>query len=104
MPQEKKESLLQEFKGKDVCIITADGRNIVGKLKGYDQVQNLIISNANERIFSETEGVDIQPLGLVILKGGDVVVVGELDADLDNNRDLEKIRAPPLKAVVHTAF
>ena len=60
---------LNELVEKQVNVITTDGRNIVGILKGYDQVQNLILNESMERVFSETTGVIQQPLGLYIIRG-----------------------------------
>ena len=60
---------LNELIEKQVNVITTDGRNIVGILKGYDQVQNLILCESHERVFSEQSGVIQQPLGLYIIRG-----------------------------------
>lgn len=35
-----------------VAIITNDGRNIVGLLRGYDQATNLILDECHERVYS----------------------------------------------------
>lgn len=60
---------LNELMEKCVNVITTDGRNIVGILKGFDQVQNLILGESHERVFSDTTGVIQQPLGLYIIRG-----------------------------------
>lgn len=43
---------------KPVSIITNDGRNIVGTLKGLDQKLNIILEECHERIFSKEAGVE----------------------------------------------
>ncbi|PKI63308.1 hypothetical protein CRG98_016299 [Punica granatum] len=59
-----------------ISVITNDGRNIV-------------------------EGVQQLVLGLYIIRGDNISVVGELDEELDSSLDLSKLRAHPLKPVVH---
>jgi U6 snRNA-associated Sm-like protein LSm8 len=60
---------LQEWVDKMVSVITSDGRNIIGVLKGFDQVQNVILEQSHERIFSEDRGVVQNVLGLYIIRG-----------------------------------
>jgi U6 snRNA-associated Sm-like protein LSm8 len=62
-------SSLQDLVERVVSIVTCDGRNIVGTLKGYDQVQNLILAESHERVFSEDAGIEQQVLGLYIIRG-----------------------------------
>jgi hypothetical protein len=40
-----------------------------GTLKGYDQTTNVILTNAQERVFSLNDGVVVVPLGLYIIRG-----------------------------------
>jgi U6 snRNA-associated Sm-like protein LSm8 len=35
-----------------VSVITNDGRNIVGTLRGYDQTTNMIMEDCHERVYS----------------------------------------------------
>ena len=62
-------STLQELIEKMVSIITNDGRNIIGILKGYDQALNVVLEQSHERIFSPNEGVAQNVLGLYIIRG-----------------------------------
>ncbi|XP_072969105.1 sm-like protein LSM8 isoform X1 [Typha angustifolia] len=84
-----------------ISIITNDGRNIVGVLKGFDQATNIILDESHERVYSTKEGVQQLVLGLYIIRGDNISVVGELDEELDANLDLSKLRAHPLKPVIH---
>ncbi|XP_057839139.1 sm-like protein LSM8 isoform X1 [Cryptomeria japonica] len=84
-----------------ISVITNDGRNIVGILRGFDQATNLILDESHERVYSTTAGVEQLVLGLYIIRGDNISVVGELDEELDSNLDLSKLRAHPLKPVVH---
>ncbi|GMI34968.1 hypothetical protein TeGR_g10333 [Tetraparma gracilis] len=92
---------LKEMTGKVVSIICADGKSIVGKLSGHDPLQNLILSDAHERVYSPDEPVAREPLGLYVVRGDNLVLVGELDEEEDGKRDFEGIRAEPMKAVDH---
>ncbi|CAH8432361.1 unnamed protein product [Schistosoma guineensis] len=94
-------SELEAYVGRMVNVITSDGRTIVGTLKGFDNVVNLVIKDSHERVFSPTEGVEQVPLGLFIIRGQNVAVVGELDEDLDRRIDFSQLRAEPLNPVVH---
>ncbi|KAF0396452.1 U6 snRNA-associated Sm-like protein LSm8 [Gigaspora margarita] len=79
-----------------VEVITSDGRVIVGTFKGFDQTTNVILSSCHERVFSETEGVETLPLGLYIIRGDNIVLIGEIDLERDASVDLTEIRAAPI--------
>ncbi|EGG14070.1 LSM domain-containing protein [Cavenderia fasciculata] len=76
-------SLLEQFFKKQVLVLTADGRNIVGTLIGLDQTTNIILEKCHERIYSPDEGVTKYNLGIHLIKGDDVAVIGEIDQELD---------------------
>lgn len=84
-----------------ISVITCDGRNIVGFLRGFDQTCNLILEDCHERIYSTTAGVDQVPLGLYIIRGDNVAIVGEVDEEKDLAIDHATVKAEPLKPVVH---
>ncbi|GCB68091.1 hypothetical protein scyTo_0005248 [Scyliorhinus torazame] len=87
--------------GGTVAVVTADGRMIVGTLKGFDQTINLILDESHERVFSSQQGVEQVVLGLYIVRGDNVAVIGEIDEETDSALDLGNIRAEPLNSVVH---
>ncbi|XP_019103252.1 sm-like protein LSM8 isoform X2 [Beta vulgaris subsp. vulgaris] len=84
-----------------ISVITNDGRNIVGILKGFDQATNIILDESHERVFSTKEGVQQIVLGLYIIRGDNIGVIGELDEDLDAHIELPQLRGHPLKPVIH---
>ncbi|KAH9503748.1 U4/U6-U5 snRNP complex subunit lsm8 [Bulinus truncatus] len=94
-------SALENYVNKMVEIVTADGRVIVGTLKGFDQTINLILDESHERVYSTGQGVEQVILGLYIVRGDNVAVIGEVDDDTDNGLDFESIRAEPLSAITH---
>ena len=50
-------SYLYSLVDKEVCIITGDGSNICGVLKGCDRATNVILSNAHERKYFESKWI-----------------------------------------------
>jgi len=50
--------MLEGYVDKVVQVITNDGRNIVGLLKGFDQTTNVILDECHERVFSSSAGVE----------------------------------------------
>ena len=69
---------LEGYVNRLVSVITADGRNFVGTLKGFDQVINLILEDTHERVFSPNAGVEQVVLGLHIVRGDNIAVIGSL--------------------------
>ncbi|XP_028069139.1 sm-like protein LSM8 isoform X2 [Camellia sinensis] len=85
---------LESLVDQTISVITNDGRNIVGVLKGFDQATNIILDESHERVQQLV-------LGLYIIRGDNISIVGELDEELDANLELSKLRAHPLKPVIH---
>lgn len=48
---------------------------------GNDQVQNLILNEAKERVYTDDTPVEIVDLGLYVIRGDNVCMIGEFDAD-----------------------
>jgi U6 snRNA-associated Sm-like protein LSm8 len=90
---------LESFMDKVISVITGDGRNIVGMMKGFDQTINVVLEDSHERVYSESAGVAQIPLGLYILRGDNIAVIGEIDPDLDRRLDLDKVLAAPLPPI-----
>jgi U6 snRNA-associated Sm-like protein LSm8 len=89
---------LDAFVNHTVSIITSDGRNFIGTLKGFDQTINVIIDESHERVYSTTSGVEQVMLGLHIIRGDNVAIVGLIDDELDNRLNLANIKAEPLNS------
>ncbi len=56
-----------------VSVLSNDGRILVGNLKGCDNLTNIILTAAVERIFGE-DGVETVELGLYIIRGDSMYV------------------------------
>jgi len=94
-------SALESYVNRVVSIITADGRNFVGTMKGFDQTINIILDDSHERVYSVTSGVEQVTLGLHIIRGDNIAVIGELDEDVDARLDMAALKAEQLNAIVH---
>jgi len=92
-------SSLQGYVDHRVLLILQDGRTIVGVLAGFDQRADVVLADATERIYSTEEGVEEVPLGLYLVKGDQVMLIGELDEALDKSVDLGNIRADPVAPI-----
>ena len=87
-----------------VCVITCDGRSIVGILAGYDQLQNVILKGASERVYSEDSDPEIVPLGLYVIRGDNVAIISDRDEEKEASVKLSEVRAEPLKIVLRQNF
>ncbi|KAG5879507.1 hypothetical protein JTB14_004732 [Gonioctena quinquepunctata] len=92
---------LDSFVNHTVSIITSDGRNFIGTLKGFDQTINIILDESHERVYSTTTGIEQVMLGLHIIRGDNVALIGQIDEEIDNRLNLANIKAEPLNPVVH---
>ncbi|CAH1721822.1 unnamed protein product [Macrosiphum euphorbiae] len=91
---------LESYVNHTVSIITSDGRNFVGTLKGFDQTINIILDDSHERVYSPNQGVEQIILGLHLIRGDNVAIIGEVDETMDSSIDLSAIRAEPIGSVV----
>ena len=90
---------LRSLVDEEVCIITGDGSNICGRLKGCDRATNVILSDAHERIYSKSKGVVKNELGLYIIRGDNVSVVGRIDKELENQIDYNTLNGEKIKPI-----
>eukprot|EP00388_Colpodella_angusta_P014289 GDKJ01035729.1.p1 GENE.GDKJ01035729.1~~GDKJ01035729.1.p1 ORF type:complete len:104 (-),score=8.17 GDKJ01035729.1:104-391(-) len=86
---------------KKVSVVCADGRILLGTLQGIDQYVNLIVNECEERRFS-LDGVTSLSMGLQIIRGENVVCVGEVDVITDKSIDFSTIKVNPLKPIKHS--
>lgn len=74
---------------------------MVGIMEGFDQLTNVILSHSHERIFSRERGVQINQLGLYMIRGDNVAICGPIEESLDGEVDWEAVRVAPLSPVIH---
>lgn len=81
----RKETVLDlaKFVDKGVCVKLSGGRQVMGTLKGYDQLVNLVLDEAVE---CERDPEDplktsdqTRPLGLIVCRGTAVMLVSPTD-------------------------
>ncbi|THH06011.1 hypothetical protein EW145_g4383 [Phellinidium pouzarii] len=92
-------SSLQGYIDRQVLLVLQDGRTIVGILLGFDQRSDIVLSESKERIYSIDEGVEEVPLGLYLVKGDQILLIGEIDEALDKAVDLNTVRAEPIAPI-----
>ncbi|KAF2862722.1 Sm-like ribonucleoprotein [Piedraia hortae CBS 480.64] len=95
---------LSSYMNKKVCIITVDGRTLVGTLVACDQVTNVVLNDTVERIVrpaDDEEESSEQPHGLYLVRGDNVVVCGLVDEDIDTKIDWTKVRGEAIGSTKH---
>lgn len=91
-------STLSEWTSKSVTVLTCDGRLITGTLKGYDQLQNLILSSSVEKVYSVDAPVEKVELGLFVVRGDNVAVIADCSSG-EGEEEEEDVRAEPIKEI-----
>lgn len=72
-----------------ICVLR-DGKKLIGYLKSFDQFGNLILQDTVERIYTDIVYADISR-GIFIIRGDNIVYLGELGADSESNMKLKKV-------------
>ncbi|KAK3987401.1 hypothetical protein QBC44DRAFT_400232 [Cladorrhinum sp. PSN332] len=95
---------LNSYVNKKVCIITTDGRNLVGTLTAHDNTTNLVLSNTVERVIrspEEGEPSTEVPLGLYLIRGENVCLVGLVDEALDDSINWTEVKGAVIGTTKH---
>ncbi|GFZ44668.1 U6 snRNA-associated Sm-like protein LSm7 [Saitozyma sp. JCM 24511] len=84
--KKKRESILNlaQYVDKSVRVKFMGGREVTGTLKGYDQLLNLVMDDVVEEY--ENNAMPPRNLGLVVLRGPNVVLISPTDgsAEIEN--------------------
>ncbi|PWZ01521.1 U6 snRNA-associated Sm-like protein LSm7 [Testicularia cyperi] len=79
----KKEAILDlsKYIDKEIRVKFAGGREVVGTLKGFDQLMNLVMDQVNESLRDQDGNLTgkTRPLGLVVLRGTALTVINPAD-------------------------
>ncbi|KAK9353770.1 hypothetical protein V1505DRAFT_363429 [Lipomyces doorenjongii] len=75
---------------KKLLVVLRDGRKLIGILRSFDQYANLVLQDTIERIIVESMYSDIQR-GVYIVRGENVVLVGEIDPEKENSIPLREV-------------
>ncbi|CAA3020276.1 sm LSM1B [Olea europaea subsp. europaea] len=68
---------LASYLDRKLLVLLRDGRKLLGTLRSFDQFANAVLEGACERVIVGDLYCDI-PLGLYIIRGENVVLIGEL--------------------------
>ena len=90
-------ALVEEL-DKRLLVQLRDGRKIIGFLRSFDQFANLVLESAVERIIVGTLYCEV-PLGLYVVRGENVVLLGELDEARDPPALLQRVSEADIKQV-----
>mmetsp|Transcript_49554 Transcript_49554/g.140354 ORF Transcript_49554/g.140354 Transcript_49554/m.140354 type:complete len:140 (-) Transcript_49554:107-526(-) len=92
-------SLVEQL-DKRLLVVLRDGRHLVGVMRSFDQFSNMVLEDTHERHVSGGLKHEL-PLGLYIVRGDNVVLLGEIDAEKEaasglQDADLEDVREAAL--------
>ncbi|KAK4457610.1 hypothetical protein QBC42DRAFT_278680 [Cladorrhinum samala] len=101
---------LNSYVEKKVCIITTDGRSLVGTLAAHDNTTNLVLTNTVERVIRQPDGegggdagepsAEV-PLGLYLIRGENVCLVGLVDEALDDSINWTEVKGAVIGTTKH---
>ncbi|KAJ4147410.1 hypothetical protein LMH87_001931 [Akanthomyces muscarius] len=77
----KKENILDltKYMDKQITVKFNGGREVMGTLKGYDALMNLVLDDVQETVRDEEGNESTRPLGLVVARGTLLVLVSPVD-------------------------
>ncbi|KAL8997500.1 MAG: hypothetical protein Q9188_006314 [Gyalolechia gomerana] len=77
----KKENILDltKYMDKEITVKFNGGREVVGTLKGYDQLMNLVLDDVKETLRDDEGNETTRPLGLIVARGTLLVLISPLD-------------------------
>ena len=75
---------------KKLMVFLRDGRKFIGILRSFDQFANLVLQDTVERIYVDQSYGDIER-GVFLIRGENVVLLGEIDLDIEDDINLRQI-------------
>ncbi|KAL1305095.1 hypothetical protein AAFC00_002028 [Neodothiora populina] len=88
---------LLDLTDKKLVISLRDGRKMIGVLRSWDQFGNLVLQDTVERLFAQNLYADVTR-GLFLVRGENVLLLGEIDLDKDDQVP-EPYQLAPLEQV-----
>ncbi|CAO2824694.1 sm-like protein LSM1B [Amaranthus tricolor] len=74
---------LASYLDRKILVLLRDGRKLLGTLCSFDQFANAVLEGSCERVIVGDLYCDI-PLGLYVIRGENVVLIGELDSEKED--------------------
>ncbi|KAI9783366.1 MAG: Sm-like protein lsm7 [Geoglossum umbratile] len=77
----KKENILDltRYMDKEIGVKFNGGREVIGTLKGFDQLMNLVLDDVRELTRDDEGNESSRPLGLVVARGTLLVLISPVD-------------------------
>ncbi|KAI5822702.1 hypothetical protein K523DRAFT_326050 [Schizophyllum commune Tattone D] len=79
-----------------MLVVLRDGRKLVGVLRSYDQFANLVLEDTWEKIYHTNLWAE-KHVGLFLIRGENVVLMGEIDLDREDDVPLRQVPYPALE-------
>ncbi|EPQ60782.1 Sm-like ribonucleo protein [Gloeophyllum trabeum ATCC 11539] len=73
-----------------MMVVLRDGRKLIGVLRSYDQFANLVLEDTVERIYHADVFAE-RWQGLYLIRGENVVLLGEIDLDQEDDVPLRQV-------------
>ncbi|RMZ74858.1 hypothetical protein DV737_g5673, partial [Chaetothyriales sp. CBS 132003] len=91
----KKENILDltKYMDKQVNVKFNGGREIVGTLKGYDQLMNLVLDDVKETMRDDEGNETTRSLGLVVARGTLLVLISPVDGSEEIENPFAQVAA-----------
>ncbi|KAM5535427.1 hypothetical protein V8D89_010949 [Ganoderma adspersum] len=80
-----------------MLVVLRDGRKLQGVLRSYDQFANLVLEDTVERIYHQDAFAEAWR-GLFLIRGENVVLLGEIDLDQEDEIPLRQVEWTVLEA------
>ncbi|KAJ5081907.1 hypothetical protein NUU61_010171 [Penicillium alfredii] len=84
---------LLDLTDKKLVLVLRDGRKLIGVLRSWDQFANLVFQDTVERIYAGKLYADV-PRGIFVVRGENVLLLGEVDLDREDEIPTSVTRAP----------
>ncbi|KAL6232275.1 hypothetical protein BDW75DRAFT_218143 [Aspergillus navahoensis] len=84
---------LLDLTDKKLVLVLRDGRKLIGVLRTWDQFANLVLQDTIERMYAGNLYTDI-PRGAFLVRGENVLLLGEIDLDKEDDIPQNLIKAP----------
>ncbi|MCJ1369208.1 Sm-like protein lsm7 [Loxospora ochrophaea] len=77
----KKENILDltKYMDKEINVKFNGGREVIGTLKGYDQLMNLVLDDVKELLRDDEGNESSRSLGLIVARGTLLVLISPVD-------------------------
>lgn len=84
---------LLDLTDKKLVLVLRDGRKLIGVLRSWDQFANLVLQDTIERVYAGKLYADV-PRGIFLVRGENVLLLGEVDLDREDNIPTTITKAP----------